>query len=84
MGGGRNVINVLSSDVVVICGMGAGTSSEAGHAVKCGKPTILLNTGEKAEAFFKELAPKQVYIAKDVEDAMRLVQKNIYLIKDIS
>lgn len=44
MGGGRNVINVLSSDVVVACGMGAGTASEVAHAIKLGKPTILLGT----------------------------------------
>ena len=76
-GGGRNIINVLSCDVVVACGMGAGTSSEVGHAVKVGKPTILLGTGEKAEAFFKELSPKVVLTAKSVSETIELVKKLI-------
>ncbi|WP_216923410.1 cytochrome [Synechococcus sp. CCAP 1479/9] len=39
----RNVINVLSSDVVVICGGGGpGTASEAEHAVNGGRPLILM------------------------------------------
>lgn len=75
MGGGRNVINILSSDVVISCGMGAGTSSEIGHSVKIGKPTILLNTGKKAEEFFKELAPELIYVAKDVDETMKLIKK---------
>ena len=75
MGGARNVINVLSSDVVVTCGMGAGTSSEVGHSVKVGKPTILLGTGKKAEAFFKEIAPELVYTAKNVNETIDLIKK---------
>src|SRR3990167_391221 len=75
MGGARNVINVLSSDVVVACGMGAGTSSEVGHSVKVGKPTILLGTGKKAEAFFKEIAPELVYTAKNVNETIDLIKK---------
>lgn len=43
LGQARNVINVLSSDVVVVCGAGgAGTLSEAAHALKAGRPLLLL------------------------------------------
>lgn len=43
MGKARNVINVLSADVVVICGSGGpGTASEAAHALNAGRPLILL------------------------------------------
>jgi uncharacterized protein (TIGR00725 family) len=43
MGDARNAINVLSSDVVVACGVeGAGTSSEVSLALKAVKPVILL------------------------------------------
>jgi uncharacterized protein (TIGR00725 family) len=42
MGDARNVINVLSSDVVVACSGGAGTLSEVAIALKSGKPVILL------------------------------------------
>jgi hypothetical protein len=45
MGQARNVINVLASDVVVVCGPGgSGTASEAAHAIKAGKPLFLLET----------------------------------------
>ncbi len=43
MGNARNCINVLSSDVVVACPGGMGTLSEIALALKCQKPTILLN-----------------------------------------
>ncbi|MCT0223998.1 hypothetical protein [Synechococcus sp. CS-1328] len=43
MGKARNVINVLSADVVVICGGGGpGTASEAAHPLNAGRPLILL------------------------------------------
>jgi len=43
MGSARNVINVLSSDVVIACGGGAGTLSEVALALKHARPVILLN-----------------------------------------
>ncbi|MEB3169215.1 MAG: nitrilase-related carbon-nitrogen hydrolase [Synechococcaceae cyanobacterium] len=45
LGQARNVVNVLSSDVVVVCGSGGpGTLSEAAHALKAGRPLVLLAT----------------------------------------
>lgn len=43
MGSARNMINVLSSDVVVACPGGAGTISEIALALKSARPVILLN-----------------------------------------
>ncbi|HHP7234438.1 MAG TPA: DNA-binding protein [Desulfobacterales bacterium] len=43
MGSGRNIINVLSSHVVVACPGGPGTISEIALALKYGKTVILLN-----------------------------------------
>lgn len=43
MGEARNVVNVLSSDVIVACRGGAGTLSEVAFAVKAGTPVILLD-----------------------------------------
>lgn len=48
MGDARNVINVLSSDVVIACPGGAGTLSEIALALKNGKRVILL--GQEADA----------------------------------
>lgn len=39
---GRNLINVLSSDVVIACPGGAGTLSEVALAVKNARPLVLL------------------------------------------
>ena len=43
LGDARNVINVLSSDVVIACPGGAGTLSEVALALKSGKSVILLD-----------------------------------------
>jgi uncharacterized protein (TIGR00725 family) len=58
LGDARNVVNVLSSDVVVACGGGGpGTASEAALALKSGKPLILLAPSAEASAFFLGLDP---------------------------
>jgi uncharacterized protein (TIGR00725 family) len=61
LGDARNAINVLSSDVVVACGVeGPGTASEVALALKAGRPTILLAPAPAAAAFFRTLARKGV------------------------
>ncbi|OUL37282.1 TIGR00725 family protein [Nostoc sp. T09] len=70
MGNARNNINVLSSDVVIACGMGAGTASEIALALKGDKPVILLNNDAESKVFFKKLSPENVYIVESVVDAI--------------
>ena len=65
MGNARNNINVLSSDVVVACGLGLGTVSEIALALKAQKPVILLNQEQISQVFFKHLAAGRIWIAKD-------------------
>lgn len=56
MGDARNVINVLSSDVVVVCGtVGAGSASEAALAVKAQRPLLLLGANPEALALLRAL-----------------------------
>lgn len=56
MGNARNMINVLTSDAVVACGVtGTGTASEVALALKVGKPVVLLGASEEARAFFRKL-----------------------------
>lgn len=43
MGDARNVVNVLSSDVIVACRGGVGTLSEVAHAVNAGTPVVLVD-----------------------------------------
>jgi uncharacterized protein (TIGR00725 family) len=58
MGDARNAINVLSSDVVVVCGAGgAGTASEAALAIKARRKLVLLGVGTEASAFYRALDP---------------------------
>lgn len=58
MGQGRNLINVLSSEVVVVCGAaGAGTASEAAHAIEAGRPLIFLAVPPLWREFFCSLIP---------------------------
>jgi len=45
MGDARNVINVLSSRVVIVMHGGAGTVSEIAHALKLGRTVILIDYG---------------------------------------
>jgi uncharacterized protein (TIGR00725 family) len=48
----RNLINVLSADVVVVCGAGgAGTTSEAAHAIKTGRPAFSKDNYPDDKAF---------------------------------
>jgi uncharacterized protein (TIGR00725 family) len=57
MGQARNLINVLSADVVVVCGAGgAGTASEAAHAIKAGRPLVLLAVPALWREFFCSLS----------------------------
>ncbi len=52
MGAGRNIINVLSSDVVVACRGTGGTLSEIALALRFGRPVVLLDF-DPGEAFLQ-------------------------------
>jgi uncharacterized protein (TIGR00725 family) len=58
MGNARDAINVLSSDVVVACGVeGPGTAAEVALALKAGRPTILLGVPANVREFYRPLEP---------------------------
>ena len=75
LGSGRNNINVLSSDVVIACGIGLGTASEIALALKNNKPVILLNQTELTYQFFDSLAGEKVFVAKNVDRAISLAKQ---------
>ena len=56
LGNARNTLNVLSSQVIVACGMGPGTASEVALALKTGRPVILLKAPPEAQLFFHRLS----------------------------
>ena len=70
MGDARNLINVLSSDVVIACPGGAGTLSEVALALKNNKRVILLgwNTGDAFAAFRQSGLLTMVHTAAEAID----------------
>jgi uncharacterized protein (TIGR00725 family) len=74
MRSGRNYINILSSDIVIACGMNHWTSSEVSLAIKPWKQIILVWTSEITNNFYKELAPKQIYIAVNSNEAICMIK----------
>lgn len=70
MGNARNNINVLSSQAIVACGMGAGTASEVALAIKAGKHVILMTKDSRAREFFRSLNPALVSFAETVDIAL--------------
>lgn len=78
MGSGRNNINVLTSDVVVACGLsGSGTVSEVALAVKAGKRVILVEASPAEQAFFRKLGKRLVTAAASPEAAIELIMKHM-------
>jgi uncharacterized protein (TIGR00725 family) len=74
IGSARNNINVLTSDVVIACGMGTGTASEIALALKAGKQVILLNDSRESQQFFSSLSPDWVIIVQNPEEAISRVR----------
>jgi len=70
MGNARNNINVLSSNVVIACGIGAGTASEIALALKANKKVILLNDSKEAQAFFMKLSSENIYVINSFGEAI--------------
>lgn len=78
MGSGRNNINVLTSHVVVACGLtGSGTVSEVALAVKAGRPVILVDASPADVTFFRKLGKRLVAAAASPEEAIALIMKQV-------
>src|SRR5262245_41541683 len=75
MGQARNAVNVLSSDVVIACGIGTGTASEIALALKADRDVILLGQDETAIAFFHSLGTSRVPIARDADEAVTIARR---------
>jgi uncharacterized protein (TIGR00725 family) len=79
VGEARNVINVLSSDVVVACGVeGPGTASEVALALKLGRPTVLLAAAPAASAFFRAIAgPGMLHEVQAPESVIEFIEQQL-------
>lgn len=70
MGHGRNVINVLSSRVVIACGLGAGTLSEIAFAIKLQKPLLLMHMEPPTIEGLTHLATSPIWAVDSVAGAI--------------
>ena len=71
----RNNINVLSSDVVVACGIEAGTLSEIALALKANKKVILVSQNEIGNKFLEEIGKGNLFLAHSPTKALQLTEK---------
>ena len=74
MGSGRNIINVLSSDIVIACRGSAGTLSEVALALKHGKTVITLNF-EISHIFAEYIHRNQLIAAQTPEQVSHLIHQ---------
>ena len=71
IGEARNNVNVLSSRVVFVCGMSAGTAAEVALASKARRPTVLVSSEPTTIEFFRSL-DSTIHTAKTPHDAIAL------------
>ncbi len=74
MGSARNIINVLSSHILVVIGMAAGTASEVALAIKENMKVILLHQDEITIRFFKNLGTYKVMVANTIEETLQIIK----------
>ncbi len=55
LGEARNVVNVLTSQVVLVCGISSGTASEVALALRLQRPVVLVGAESTTAAFFASL-----------------------------
>jgi uncharacterized protein (TIGR00725 family) len=79
LGDARNAVNVLTSDVVIACGVeGPGTASEVALALKAGRPTVLLCASPEARAFFTTIARgEHLYHVESPEAVIELIEQQL-------
>lgn len=77
MRSGRNYINVLSSNLVIACGIDVGTVSEISLSlVKTNnKKVILVGTIQEANCLFTKLKSDNIFIAKDYNECIDIFNR---------
>lgn len=77
MRSGRNYINALSSNLVIACGIDKGTVSEISLSLvnTAKKQVIIVGAIEEANKLFKILDSENVYIAKDYNECIQIIEE---------
>lgn len=73
---GRNITEVLTSDLLIACGISAGTSSEISLAIKPGKPIVLVGMDDITNNFYRQLIPSnQLNIVNNYQEAIQVIER---------
>ena len=75
MGEARNLVNVLTSDVVCVCGMSPGTAAEVALALKAERPTVLVAPDAVSERFWRSFNSACLHVAHTVDEALLLIEQ---------
>jgi uncharacterized protein (TIGR00725 family) len=79
MGSARNNINVLTSHVIVVCGMASGTASEVALALRANKRVIFIKQDALTVEFFKKLGTYRVIAVETVDEVIDQIKDFISL-----
>jgi len=71
----RNNINVVTSDIVVSCGIGVGTASEIALGLNAGKHVVMLHAGDDALRLFTGLRPSLAHPATSTREVIEIIQR---------
>lgn len=77
IGSARNFINILTADIVIICGMGLGTASEAALAIKHQKPTIFSKVAESHLNFFQSLVQEKLHFFDETDALFGFIENEL-------
>jgi hypothetical protein len=71
----RNLVNVLSSRVLFVVGMSAGTASELALARKTARPAILVRQSEDVVRVFSRMGSGIIEVAESAESAVEQARR---------
>lgn len=79
MGSARASINILTSHVIVVCGMAPGTASEVSLAIRAHKKVIFLKQDKLTIEFFKKLGTYSIIAVNTVDEVVEQINDFISL-----
>lgn len=77
MGSARNVINILTADVVIVCGMGLGTASEAALAIKNDKPVLFTKVEKSHLDFFQSFSSQKILFFDEADTLFGFIENEV-------
>lgn len=77
LGEARNVLVVMSSDVLIACGMNAGTASEVSFALAARRAVVLVAPDPHVSDFFQRIGGPLVSVATDPGEAISLARAQL-------